>query len=70
MTETIKVTDTCYFSCTTKDNGESYVCKKYFNLEKASQNDASVIPTNCSCPAYAQVFRLMRNLQSKKVTIQ
>lgn len=59
----------CYFSCKTNDEGKSYVCKKLFNLDKASENDASVIPTNCACPAYTQVFRLMRNLQSKHVTI-
>ena len=64
-----KPIDTCYFSCRTDDEGKSYVCKKMSKLDKASENNAYVTPTNCACPAYAQVFRLMRNLQSNHVTI-
>ena len=61
--------DQCYFSCKTNDNGESYVCKKVSTLKKAIQDNASVLPTNCACPAFVQSMRLMRNLQSNKVTI-
>ncbi len=62
---------TCYFSCTTKDGGESYVCKEFSDLNKAikADPDASILPKNCACPKFAQFLRLTRNLGTNKVTI-
>jgi hypothetical protein len=63
--------DICYMSCITKDNGTSYVCKEFGNLNKSKQydKDAVILPKNCACPRFAQFFRLTRELGTKDVKI-
>jgi hypothetical protein len=64
--------DTCYISCSTKDKGQSYVCKEFYTLQKAKlyEKDAVILPKNCACPRFAQFFRLMRELDTKNISFK